>query len=95
MPKNVMGKSRKLGNPYMVFVGGPFGPTEVLKSWQGDDTKPFARWFVAVNGDMGDSYVRDIVNYSRLDYIDPDLEAAGYKPPKFIEGEDPLAALGF
>lgn len=64
-PKNLMGKGRKPGNPYLVF-SGPFGPTEVLKSWQGDDSKPFGRWFVAVNGDIGDTYVHDVVQYGAL-----------------------------
>lgn len=64
-PKNLMGKARKPGNPYLVF-DGPFGRTEVLKSWQADNSKPYGRWFVAVNGDMGDSYVYDIVHYGHL-----------------------------
>jgi hypothetical protein len=81
MAKNLMGKTRPKDNPYMIFEGGPFGDTLVLKSWQGDDTKPFGRWFVAVNGDMGDSYVGDIVAYGRVKYIDPMLVEAGYSPP--------------
>lgn len=65
MAKNLMSKSRKVGDPYLVF-DGPFGRTEVLKSWQGDDSKPYGRWFVAVNGDLGDSYVHDVVAYGTL-----------------------------
>jgi len=63
--KNVMAKSRKRGNPYLVF-SGPFGEIQVLKSWQADNAKPYGRWFVYVNGDMGDSYVHDIVKYGTL-----------------------------
>lgn len=88
-PKNLMGKSRKKGDPYMVF-SGPFGDTEVLKSWQGNDAKPYARWFVAVNGDMGDSYVSEIVRYGRLLFIDPVLKEAGYKPPTSLEVATPV-----
>lgn len=90
--KNLMGKARKPGNPYLVF-DGPFGRTEVLKSWQADNSKPYGRWFVAVNGDMGDSYVYDIVQYGRLLDFDKDvftqdevnlILADAYKAPKAV-----------
>lgn len=80
MPRTLMGKTRPKGEPYMVY-SGPFGPTEVLKAYSGDDTSYCARWFVAVNGDMGDSYVADIVTYGDLLFIDPVLVEAGYQPP--------------
>jgi hypothetical protein len=75
--KNKLGKARKPGNPYLIFIGGPFGPTEVLKSWQADNSKPYARWFVAVNGDLGDSYAGDIARYETLDYFDPAVLTEG------------------
>jgi hypothetical protein len=79
--KNQMGKMRKEDQPYMIFEGGPFGDSKVLKSWQGDDAKPYARWFMAINGDLGDTYVSEVVSYGRLKYIDPVLVEAGYEPP--------------
>lgn len=75
-----MGKTRPQDKPYMIF-SGPFGPTKVLKAYAGDDTKAYGRWFVACNGDMGDTYVYDVVQYGELLYIDPELEAVGYRPP--------------
>ena len=94
MARTPMGKTRTTDDPYMIF-SGPFGDTKVLKAYAGDDTKDFARWFVACNGDMGDTYVRDVVNYGTLLYIDPVLTEAGYTPPTHIGGPDPLQALGF
>lgn len=79
--RTLMGKTRPEDRPYMIFEGGPFGPTRVLKGYQGDDAKPYARWFVRVGPDLGDTYVADIVRHEVLTYIDPDLEAAGYAPP--------------
>jgi len=42
----------------------------VLKSWQGDNAKPYARWFCDVSSpftgggsDLGDTYVSDVVNW--------------------------------
>lgn len=43
----------------------------VLKKWQGDDDKPFARWFCMVkspfvpNGEAGDVYVSEIKGNAR------------------------------
>lgn len=43
----------------------------VLKKWQNDDDKPYARWFcdvtspiVGEDGEMGDVYVADIKKYA-------------------------------
>ena len=70
--KNLLGKARKMENPYAIFKGqGPFGETELrlLKTYQIPDkerTNPYARWFVAVKTpmtydsfDMGDSYIKE------------------------------------
>lgn len=43
----------------------------VLKKWQADDDKPYARWFCDVvtpivpEGEMGDVYVSEIKEYAR------------------------------
>lgn len=43
----------------------------VLKKWQADDNKPYARWFCDVvtpmcpDGEMGDTYVSDIKPYAK------------------------------
>ncbi len=90
--KNLMGKSRKIGErPYMVFEiplqDGGVWRIEVLKSWQADGSKQYARAFCRVitpmtgsSGDLGDTYVEDI--YGEVVDFDPDVfssaaEAAG------------------
>jgi hypothetical protein len=66
--KNLFLKLRKVDNPYEVWKSAD-GTWEwrVLKKWQVDDDKPYARWFCAVKSpftygkyDMGDVYVKDI-----------------------------------
>jgi hypothetical protein len=65
--KNLCGKTRPVSDPYEVWVS-PDGlwRWEVLKKWQADDNKPYARWFCNVktpfvpHGEMGDVYVSDI-----------------------------------
>lgn len=68
--KNIFLKERPVNNPYEIWKT-PNGEWEwrVLKKWQIDDDKPYARWFCAVkspftNGgyDIGDVYVKDIKN---------------------------------
>ena len=78
--KNVMGKSRKPDNPYLVFESADGWTWKVLKSWQADNRKPYARWFCYVpspftfgSGDMGDTYVSDVVEYGSLTYADPSV----------------------
>ena len=69
--KNECAKTRDRKNPYEVWKS--FDGTwtwNVLKKWQVDDNKPFARWFCDVespmcpNGEMGDVYVADIKKYA-------------------------------
>jgi hypothetical protein len=64
MAKNLMGKSRKPGNAYITTWDPRTGWTwEVLKTWQADGSKPYARAFCNVHGfatEMGDCYVADI-----------------------------------
>ncbi len=67
MAKNLCGKTVKRENAYEVWQT-PDGSWTwyVLKKWQADDDKPYARWFCDVvtpyvpNGEMGDVYVSSI-----------------------------------
>lgn len=71
-------KTRPVENPYLVFQDARAGWTwKVLKAWQNDNAKPYARWFTAVSSphtwggyDMGDTYVADVVLYGRLVEVD-------------------------
>jgi hypothetical protein len=71
--KNQFAKTRPQDNPYEIWQSYD-GSWEwhVLKKWQIDDNKPYARWFCLVkspfvpNGEMGDTYVTDIKPYARL-----------------------------
>jgi hypothetical protein len=67
--KNVAGKTRPASNPYAEWTDLRSGwEYKLLKSWQGDNSKPYARWFVDVKGfghDMGDEYVSNINPTSR------------------------------
>ena len=65
--KNTCAKTRPRANPYEVWRS--FDGTwtwRVLKKWQADDAKPYARWFCDVvtpivpEGEMGDVYVAEI-----------------------------------
>ena len=84
MATNFMGKTRKYDQPYLIFAGSGF-EWRVLKSYQIDNRKPYARWFCAVKGpgthggyDLGDTYVAEIVRYGRVTYADPQL------PPEIL-----------
>lgn len=69
--KNLCLKERKVGDPYEVWVAGNW-TWNVLKKWQADDNKPYARWFCQVitpmtgpRGDLGDVYVSTIKQNAR------------------------------
>lgn len=71
--KNLQAKTRPTNNPYEVWQS--FDGTwtwNVLKKWQSDDNKTYARWFCNVvtpivpDGELGDCYVKDIMNSARL-----------------------------
>lgn len=69
--KNTAAKMRKIGDPYEVWVAGDW-TCNVLKKWQADDSKPYARWFCQVvtpmtgpSGDLGDVYVSEIKRSAR------------------------------
>jgi len=80
MAKNLCGKTRKADNAYEVWTS--FDGTwkwYVLKKWQADDNKAFARWFCLVkspivpDGEYGDTYVSDIKRYATRTYVDSTL----------------------
>lgn len=66
MPKNEFAKTRKVNDPYEIYRSNDGWEWRVLKKWQIDDSKPYARWFCAVKSpftsgyDMGDTYVTDV-----------------------------------
>ena len=63
--KNPCIKTRSKNDPYEVWSNGSW-TWAVLKKWQIDDTKPYARWFCFVtspfceSGELGDVYVAEI-----------------------------------
>jgi len=69
MKKNQFLKERKANNPYEIWGNSPILPNwtwYVLKKWQKNDNKEYARWFCLVKtpivpeGEYGDVYVKDI-----------------------------------
>ena len=71
--KNLCGKMRTKDNPYEVWRSRDGSWTwKVLKKWQANDDKPYARWFCLVTspfcpyGEMGDVYVSDIKSHAVL-----------------------------
>ena len=65
--KNLCGKTVKRENAYEVWRSHDGTWTwYVLKKWQADDDKEYARWFCDVvtpicpDGEMGDVYVKEI-----------------------------------
>jgi hypothetical protein len=82
MPRqlNPMGKMRPVETPYLIIEdkNGAFGPTtfKVLKSYQIDPMKPYARVMVqaissatGLYGDMGDAYWGDVTG--EITFRDP------------------------
>ncbi len=63
--KNLYSKTRPISNPYEIWESNGW-MWKVLKKWQADDTRPYARWFCHVTspmcpeGESGDVYVLDI-----------------------------------
>ena len=72
MRKNQCAKTRPKDDPYEVWQT-PDGSWTwyVLKKWQIDDRKPYARWFCLVKspfvpeGEMGDVYVAGIMSVAK------------------------------
>ena len=70
--KNLCAKTVKPENAYEIWESYVRGWTWfVLKKWQVDDNKPYARWFCLVRspfvpeGEYGDVYVSDIKSHAR------------------------------
>jgi hypothetical protein len=68
---NPCAKTRDKDNPYEVWQAGAW-EWRVLKKYQVDDSKPYARWLCAVRSpftyggfDVGDCYVQDITRNAR------------------------------
>lgn len=74
--KNLMSKSRKPSGerPYITLVDERMVPEwtyQVLKSYQQDGSKPYARVFCLVDGfaeDLGDVYVDDLKGARIIDF---------------------------
>ena len=79
--KNLMGKTRPKDNPYEIWQANGW-TWNVLKKYQRDDTKPFARAFTFVTspyvpeGEYGDTYIADYARVATRTYIDASLESA-------------------
>jgi hypothetical protein len=65
--KNEYAKTRPSSNPYEIWKNNSGWTWKVLKKWQADDNKPYARWFCAVTSpftygqeELGDVYVSEI-----------------------------------
>lgn len=79
-------KTADVDSPQAVFAGaGGSWEYRVLKTWQNDDAKPYARWFMAVKSpmtwgsfDVGDTYVRDVV-------LNAELVQVGGREPTLAE----------
>jgi hypothetical protein len=67
--KNLCAKTMKREQAYEVWQAGDW-TWYVLKKWQADDRKPFARWFCLVvtpivpEGEMGDVYVSEVKGHA-------------------------------
>jgi hypothetical protein len=68
--KNECAKTRPVNDPYEIWESGGGWVWKVLKKWQVDDAKPYARWFCFVTspfcpeGEYGDTYVTDITTHA-------------------------------
>lgn len=69
--KNLCNRRRDISDPYEIWEGDGF-EFRVLKKYQADDDREFARWYCAVKSpfthdmyEFGDSYVIDIKKYAR------------------------------
>jgi hypothetical protein len=67
MAKNPEAKTRPVTDPYEYWMSSNGSwVTAVLKKYQVDDNKPYARWFVKSytfimpEGEMGDTYVSEV-----------------------------------
>ena len=69
-PKNECLKTRDKSDPYEVWQNNQGWTWLVLKKWQVDDSKAYARWYCFVTsplceyGEYGDVYVSEIKQYA-------------------------------
>lgn len=74
--KNLYKKTRDKELPYEIWKGVALDGWEwrVLKKYQSDDTKPFARWFCFVKSpfaeEYGDVYVQEIKDNAVQVFVD-------------------------
>lgn len=67
MALNPCAKTRKAEDPYEIWQGPNGWEWRVLKKWQIDDHKPYARWFCLVkspfvpDGELGDVYAAEVM----------------------------------
>jgi hypothetical protein len=66
--KNTMNKTRPLDNPYEIWEHPSGWEWRVLKKWQADDNKQYARWYCAVKSpytygsyEYGDTYASEVM----------------------------------
>lgn len=72
-----MGKGRQRDDPYMTLRSADdTWEWRLLKSWQANDGKPYARWFCSVSSphtqggtDLGDTYVYDVLVTGRAHVV--------------------------
>jgi hypothetical protein len=64
------------GTPYLVFTA-PGWEWRILKTYQNDQAKQYARWFVRASGpgtmggfDLGDEYSYNVLRYGHLTEVD-------------------------
>lgn len=68
--RNLCAKRRPIEDPYEIWVEGTW-EWRVLKKYQVDDGKPYARWLCFVrspfcpNGEQGDCYVADVKRHGK------------------------------
>ena len=85
MSKNLKGKTRKVDNPYEIYVNERAGwEWRILKHYQSPDkekSNPYARVFVAAKSpmtygsfEMGDEYLKNVQEYGRLIFEDKNLK---------------------
>lgn len=85
--KNLLAKSRKPEDPYMIFTHADW-EWRVLKAYKSraSETKDqYARWFLATKSpntygefELGDGYVKDVVSTAECTFLSDAAAMAGY-----------------
>lgn len=94
MAKNPAGKTRKADKPYITLELARAGWTwKVLKFWQADGSKPYARAFCDVSSphtygssDLGDVYVSDLRDAMRMGAVATQLDGITVEEAKTLLG---------